>query len=705
MSDPIPRRRFLGGVGVGGIIAGAGCLSRFRTDSDPGEESGSTIEGIIVDRAGEPIADATIEALRTGSEPFTETTTDGEGRFAVDADVPAWIRASHPDYASRVRATGPGEGFALALSTKDGTVSLGFGGDVMFARRFYDQNPDPLSPRFRIDPDERLADHREVLSPIVPLLESVDVASVNLETPLTTADWTHPEKPYTFTSHPVTARALADAGVDYTAIGNNHVFDALEPGLTETTDVLDEAAVSYSGAGSSSEEAWEPAYIEQNGVSIAFLSCATVVGESYDIDWSADRDSGGQHAVEQGGETLTMPAETGVAEPTPDRLHAHVSDAAEEADVVVVQIHGGEEYQRTPTDRIEDLTHAAADAGADVVANHHPHVTGGVEYIGSTLVAWTLGNLVFDQELWETLRSYVLTVEVNETGVEHAAVEPALIEGYRPKGVVGEVRESLLGETAGLSSDRFVARGDALESSESMPTESRTASYTLDGNGAIYSRGDGWITDVGDRDGSLQLGRDRLPTGGFEDGTVNDRGFEGPLWRYGRNGSSAVEPGIGYEGGGIRLERHGGNEARALLSPRHRLPVDDDSLTVTGLYAYGGTDGLELLVSWYDDTAGSSITNDRVDLTATDGDWERITQHLEPPTDAEYVDLFFFLEPPETGERTAWFDELRLIEWADPEVESGREYDHLRLESSATVEFRAVTDTGSARIDWNPLRG
>lgn len=596
MRDPIPRRRFLGGVGAGGIVAGAGCLSRFRIDSDSSEEGGSTIEGIIVDREREPIADATIEALRTGSEPFAETTTDGEGRFAVDTDVPAWIRASHPDYASRIRATEPGEGFALTLSTKDGTVSLGFGGDVMFARRFYERNPDPLSPRFRIDPDERLADHRKALAPIAPLLESVDVASANLETPLTTANWIHPEKSYTFASHPVAARALVDAGVDYTAIGNNHVFDALEPGFVETTDALDEAGIAYSGAGSSSEEAWEPAYIERNGVSIAFLSCTTVVGEEYDIDWSADRGVGGRHTVEQGGETLTMSAGMGVAEPVPDRLRERVSRAAEKADVVVVQIHGGEEYQRPPTDRIETLTHVAADAGADVVANHHPHVAGGVEYVGSTLVAWTLGNLVFDQQIWETLRSYVLTVEVSGAGVERAAVEPVLIEGYLPSGVAGEVRESLLGETAGLSSERFVARSDALESGGIAPTESETTTRRLEATGTIYARDEGWIADVTDREGSLRLGRERLLTGAFEDDVIG-RPFQGPLWRYGRNGSSAVEPGIGYGGGGIRMERHGGGEERALLSPRHRLPVEGDVLTVTGLYAYDGTDGLELLIS------------------------------------------------------------------------------------------------------------
>jgi poly-gamma-glutamate capsule biosynthesis protein CapA/YwtB (metallophosphatase superfamily) len=699
------RRRVLQGLGAGASLGLAGCTgpSGINPREVAAQSGGSgAVAGTVRDLDGAPIAEASVTALGEGSTRIDDAATDREGRFRLDCDRPAWLRIEAPDYLPRTVAVEPGADREIRLSPAEGTVSLAFGGDVMFGRRFYDPPDDPLGSRFEIDPDDRLASHRELLGYVGPLLETADVTSVNLETPLTTSEWRHPEKTHTYASHPVAARALADVGVDHAALGNNHVFDALNPGFEDTLETLDAAGLAYSGAGRSSDEAWEPAVVGGDGPTVAQLSCSTYVGDSFAVDWSADR-TGGERTVRRGDETLAVPSGWGVAEPTVDRLRDRVRRADGRADVVVVQLHGGEQYGHQPSDRLRELAAVASDAGADIVVNHQPHVTGGLEFQGSTLVAWTLGNLVFDQELWETLRSYVLTVDVGPEGVRRASVEPVVLDGYVPKGVTGEPRGAILRETAGLSSETFSLRGSALDAVAGASTEPRTETVEFDGEGSIYARESGWIGDL-ETDGTARLGRDRLPTGQFEESTVDEERAGGLLWRYGR-GSTPTIPPSGVEGNGsARLSRHVDNTQRKALTPRHRLPIREGTFTFTGRYRFNGEAGAELLVAWYDDGKGESFAGERYDLSDTGREWRRLTRHLDAPERATHVDVFAFLSPPERSDILELdLDDLRLIEWADGAVTGGREYDHLLAEGAVVARLAASPRDGAGTADWSEL--
>jgi poly-gamma-glutamate synthesis protein (capsule biosynthesis protein) len=65
---------------------------------------------------------------------------------------------------------------------------------------------------------------------------------------------------------------------------------------------------------------------------------------------------------------------------------------AQKADVVIVSVHGGEEYADQPPARTRALLHAFVDAGADVVVGHHPHVVQGVEWYSGRPIFYSLGN-------------------------------------------------------------------------------------------------------------------------------------------------------------------------------------------------------------------------------------------------------------------------------------------------------------------------
>ena len=706
MVDDRTRRTFLRGVCVAGA-AGIGSLG--PTSSAVGaRQSTGTLAGTATDLEGAPVSGATVEARRGGSTVLDAARTDSDGRFSLEVEGPAWIRAAHPARSSGMRAVDPTDDATVRLPPAEATT-LRFGGDAMFARRFYEDDDDPLRPRFRIDPDDRRADHRRILRWTAPLLASADAASLNLETPLTTTDWRHPEKDYAFASHPVAADALGEAGVDYVALGNNHAMDALEPGLEETIDALDEADIAHSGAGFSSDEAWKPAIVDRGDATIAFVSCTTVVGERFEVDWSADRNASSRRRIVQGGATLTVDGSVGVAEASEDRLRTTVGRASEDADAVVVQIHGGREYRSEPTDEIRALTRAAAAAGADLVVNHHPHVLGGLEFVDGALVVWSLGNFVFDQVFWETLRSYVLTVSVTDDGVRLVRIDPLLLEGYVPKGVTGQPNRSIRRETAGRSDVRF-ALGDAgLEFARNGTPDPRVET-TVSASAGIYAGREGWVASV-DGDGEdARLGRNRLLTGAFGDHVVDDERYEGALWRFGRDGDSSG-PDVGDpsetadvdDSGGVRLERTADDVDRALLSPRYRLPIDGRSFTFAGSYRFDGDDGaLEVRFSWYDGRTGSSFDARTGAPATTGGDRWRLRWELDAPADATHVDVFVRLEPPDEGVHEAAFDELRLIEWADGAT-GGREYDHLEIDGTVAVTFASRADDGA--IEWVGLDG
>ena len=697
-----PTRRSLlrtAGLTVAGGVAGCQRLTGLFPESrrtDARQSTAGPITGTVADTDGNPVADASVAALdETGAEIAIES-TDDSGGFRLDATRPVWLRARGPGFIERVVAGQPGTSVSMTLVSSAGTAALTFGGDVMFGRRFYEESSDSLAPHHHIQQGQRQAGHDAVLQPISPVLSSADITSVNLESPLTTSSLRHPTKTYTFTSHPVAAQSLADAGVDYLALGNNHVFDALATGLTDTTAELDAAALNYSGAGTDTESAWEPAMTEVSGIDIAMLSCSDIVGESYDLHWSADQAEGRPTTVTIDEEPLIIPAGVGTAEATADRIRSRVQAATDVADIVVIQIHGGSQDSRQPTERMVTLTEAAVDAGADLVVNHHPHVIGGIEQRNGTVIAWSLGNLIFDQTLWKTFPSYLLTAYVTADGVIRTVINPLLLEGYIPYGVVGKPARYIQNLTGSLSSDsvRRTDTGIAHGEGATLPT---TTTTTFEEAG-IYEQHTGWVTGV--NNGTIRLGRDRLPTGRFESNDIDATGHDGTLWRFSRN-PRASGPNFGSGGsGGVRLRRIAGNSANVILSNRRRIPINRE-LTFIADYLTDAQAGFTLDITWYPDTDSSAVDRNSWTLSSTGGVWDRISQSVTPPDEATHMNLLFVLTPPNTGRRTAYIDQVRLIEWADEETTAGRAFDHFEISDTATVEFSVpASETGD---DWRRL--
>lgn len=689
MTDGSPSRRaFLAALGsvTSGTLAGCGRIADIFPASDPpnsgAQSAAGVLPGRVVDTNGGPVVDAYVQALGSGGVKLAETRSGSAGQFSLSVDRPVWVRVHAEGYRARVRACAPGSLHRIVMPESDGSASLTFGGDTMFARRFYTEPSDRLNPRHQIRSSNRRADHERILSPLAPALSAPDLTSVNLETPLTTRSLRHPQKLYAFASHPVAADALAAAGVDYTTLGNNHAFDALGPGLRDTTDALAQAGIGHSGAGESPDTAWDPHRQQAGDLDVALLSCTTITGDQYEINWTANGPTDRPVTTTIDGQRRTVPAGIGVARGTPDRLRQAVRRANEDSDFVVVQIHGGEPYQRSPTATVRRLTETAARNGADLVVDHHPHVTGGIERVSDTAVAWSLGNLVFDQRLWPTFQSYLLNVVATAEGVTRVTADPVLLDGFIPYGVVGRPNRTITWQTLANSTSAAAAtRSGVAVGAGTRSTEVVTEQFTE--TGAIYQRIVGWVTEVDD--GRIRLGRDLLPTGNFESTDVDDQGYDSALWRYGRT-FPTVARGYGTDdSGGVRLRRVSGNRSRAIISNTRRIPLTGP-VTVTLKYR-SSNEGTRLELTWFGDTDGSAIGRRSWSLSPTDGSWHQFIEEADPPDSATHANVFISLEPPTTGRRRVDIDEIHLIQWANLDVTAGRGYDHLEVREPATVKF------------------
>lgn len=653
-----------------------------------------SIVGRVVDMDGAPVGGAKI------SSDTAVTLSANDGWFTLaGAGFPEWVTVQRVGYISRVRAAAPGTPVLFRLFPDDGkTVVLQFAGDTMFGRRFFDPNEDgdPSDGLLPIQPS--VQDHLNLIAPIQPLLQNADLTVVNFESPLSSQPFFSPRDPrplvyhstkdYVYASHPNSIEALKETGIDAVSIGNNHLYDILEIGLADTITSLDQIGMPYFGGGPDETAAWMPLILTAKEQKIAFLSCTTIwmpdpPVTAHDVTYTASDAAG----------------KGGAAHCEMDMVRSSVRAAKAQADIVVFMIHGGFEYVSDPSNNIVNLSEAARLAGANLVINHHPHVIGGFSWKADSLTAWTLGNFIFDQTVWPTFESYILSVFIRDGQVVRAYVEPTMVENYIAHGLTGDLTDPVLRKAAGLAVGPYVIESDAMEVDMGNRAVSRTRSESVQGNdpsGQIIPIPVGqWLTDF-TGPGTVTLGRDLLWIGGFEDTDVDMNTNEVPFWEL-----TSVDLKVGkeyaYQGNaGLRLTRGSSNVSDAVTTHLHRMLVDGDTkMSITGMVRASAGASVILQVSWYPDTKGpSSLQFTQPILIAKPEEWEPFRFDVQAPPDAVAMGIYLRLVPPPAGLVHADFDNLRAIAWAAPDAAFGPLYD-----------FALVTDTGELTFTQQLLPG
>lgn len=214
---------------------------------------------------------------------------------------------------------------------------------------------------------------------LLPLFQGADVAFGNLETPIAPSTG-RPGVPFQFNAPAALPAALRASGFTVLSTANNHAFDQGPRGVRETLERLRAEALVAVGSGEDRPRAEALHVIERQGLKVAFLGFTDL----FNVDLN-------RRATEPWVRPLDL-----------EPALAAVREAREKADLVVVSVHWGNEYQRQPTKRQRELARKLVEAGCDLLLGHHPHVLQPAELLEvdgrKALVVYSLGNFISNQD-------------------------------------------------------------------------------------------------------------------------------------------------------------------------------------------------------------------------------------------------------------------------------------------------------------------
>ena len=596
-------------------------------------------------------------------------------------------------------------------------ATLALSGEVMMARRYHQSGG--IIQRFGPE---------AIFSRIRHRTSAADIFVINLECPLTDEGTVHPTKGIAFRGSPANIAGLTYASVDVANLANNHMSDYGARGLEESEQLLDAAGILHSGAGMNEYEAMAPAFKTIDGLRFGFLGFCNRTGRDYGdrpfLDAGYDKD--------------------GYVWFTADNIMQTVPAADEVCDYLIVSVHGGSEYELTPTamgDRdpawtpdwpvfppaeidsaTRELAHMAIDLGADLIIQHHPHVLQGFEVYNGVPIASSLGNFAFDQDFFETWPSALMWANFTREGLQSFEIEPVFVDNYYPTPAVGSLGAAILDRLSGYSTplnatvyaDYGRMRGVVSLNTESLQSEERSLESPV--NFRYFPQGDfyrsapqriqpgGYLSEVTellpnayDENVQVRLGREILLVGNME--------AEGAaIWLYNSNFEARDSQFVVTGRYSSKLWRNQG-QADGVTDLLQRIPTNaGDPLTLAGWIRLNNGRDAALSARYYryryDNQPANIIGADETVEGRHQGtfDWRYVWQELTVPAGCAFLNVRWQLfGANQGGGNQMWTDEVKLIRWdgwqslVDPvPVDYPNDYYYLQVQTTRPVEEGAV---------------
>jgi hypothetical protein len=221
-------------------------------------------------------------------------------------------------------------------------------------------------------------DFRAVLADLKPVVSAADLAWCHLEIPLGDEDGPFTGYPL-FRAPPQLAASLRATGYDGCSTASNHTLDGGWDGLRHTLDTMDAAGLRHAGSARSAKERDTPVLLHAGGAEVAHLSCT------------------------YGTNGIPLPSKRpwSVNLLDPERVIADARAARRAgADVVVVSVHWGTEWQQAPDKQQLAVARALTAARShgrrdiDLVIGTHNHLPQAYEKVNGTWVVYGLGDQV-----------------------------------------------------------------------------------------------------------------------------------------------------------------------------------------------------------------------------------------------------------------------------------------------------------------------
>jgi poly-gamma-glutamate capsule biosynthesis protein CapA/YwtB (metallophosphatase superfamily) len=285
------------------------------------------------------------------------------------------------------------------------SVTLGAIGDILIHDRVYNTAKKEIG-----------YDFKPMIAQVKEMLQKPDVLLANQETLLGGVEIGLSSYP-SFNSPQEVGDAFIDAGVDIVSTANNHTLDRGEKAILRQIDYFNRVGLPYVGSFKDKTDQQTLRIMNKNGIKLGYLS--------YTFGTNGI-------PVPKGKDYLVNLIDQ-------ENMKTEIHRAKKEADVVIMSIHWGNEYQRFPSDQQKFLAQFLVNEGVNIIFGHHPHVLQPMEWLKDqngqpAFVVYSLGNFLSgqmgDYKDIGGLATIEITKQVTKSGVNIELKNPIFSPTY-----------------------------------------------------------------------------------------------------------------------------------------------------------------------------------------------------------------------------------------------------------------------------------
>lgn len=294
-------------------------------------------------------------------------------------------------------------------------ITISFIGDVSLADNWY------IMPKY----DEREKGVNGILSnEVLDILKNSSYSIANNE--FTISDRGNPlsGKAFTFRGSKTRLPIYNEMGIDLVTLANNHVYDFGSDAFNDMLDALDEYNIPHIGAGHNISEASKAYSIVLNGRKISFLN-ATRAEKNIMTPGATETDEGVFRCYDS------------------SLLEQRIKEVKQTSDYVIVLVHYGKESFHDLEDEQVASSKRYIDAGADTIIGTHAHVLQGVEYYNGKLIAYNLGDFIFNEKTTDT---GIITLTIDSNDNLSYVFTPCLESEMYTKVLIGEEKQRIIND-------------------------------------------------------------------------------------------------------------------------------------------------------------------------------------------------------------------------------------------------------------------
>ncbi|MGE5458828.1 MAG: CapA family protein [Methanobacterium sp.] len=268
-------------------------------------------------------------------------------------------------------------------------------------------------------------DYSYFFSNVHSVLGKDDLTIANLETTFTTAknqaDKGHQDAAYFFKGDPSFTQILNKGSIEAVNTANNHSYDYLRQGYTDTLSNLKKANILYFG---------------NNEKAVAGIQDINVGMLGYNV----------LGRLEEGVNIAQLK----------NQIANDIQDMRNSCSLVIVSFHWGIEGSRNASVGQSELGRFSIDNGADLVLGHHPHVIQKIENYNGKYIVYSLGNFCFggnknpsDKDTFIYQQTFVFNYDNRCTDNSQVKVIPCSVSSvsncndYRPTIVEGDAAQRI----------------------------------------------------------------------------------------------------------------------------------------------------------------------------------------------------------------------------------------------------------------------